>query len=64
MTLLYLDYNCFQRSFDDPTQIRLVCAVYVKTDILVTCDDRFLKQARRLNLSIEIINPIDYFREE
>ncbi len=23
MTLLYLDYNCFQRSFDDPTQIRI-----------------------------------------
>jgi len=23
MILLYLDYNCFQRSFDDPTQIRI-----------------------------------------
>ncbi len=146
MTLLYLDYNCFQRSFDDPTQIRiqmealacqeifartendtdiqlvwsfmhedeatlcpfpdrkieafrlsrlcqrrvgpeqaiydqakqyqqqerlsakdaihLACAIYTKVDILITCDDRFLKQARRLNLDIEIINPVDYFREE
>ncbi len=146
MTLLYLDYNCFQRSFDDPTQVRiqmealacqeiftraendadiqlvwsfmhqdetilcplpgrkvealrlsqlcqrkvgperaiydqakqyqqqerlsakdaihLACAVYVKADVLVTCDDRFLKQARRLNLDVEIINPVDYVREE
>ena len=146
MTLLYLNYNCFQRSFDDPAQIRiqleavacqeiftraendadiqlvwsfmhqdetilcpfpdrkieafrlsrlcqqrvgpereiydrakqyqqrahlsakdavhLACAVHVQADILITCDDRFLKQAKRLNLDIEIINPVDYFRGE
>ena len=23
MSLLYLDYNCFQRAFDDPAQIRI-----------------------------------------
>src|SRR5437588_8255289 len=23
MDLLYLDYNCFQRLFDDPTQVRI-----------------------------------------
>src|SRR5690349_1933749 len=23
MKLLYLDYNCFQRGFDDPTQMRI-----------------------------------------
>jgi hypothetical protein len=23
MTLIYLDYNCFQRGFDDPRQVRI-----------------------------------------
>ena len=146
MTLIYLDYNCFQRSFDDQNQIRIqlealacqeifiqaehrqdieliwsfmhadesmlcpfpdrkiealrlsglckvrigpevaiyhqakayqsqealsakdalhfACAVHAKADIFVTCDDRFRKQAKRLNTGLTVINPLDYFREE
>lgn len=44
--------------------IHLACAVYAKAELLITCDDRFLKQAQRLNLSIKIVNPVDYVREE
>ena len=44
--------------------IHLACAVYAKADLLITCDDRFLKQAQRLNLQIKIVNPVDYVREE
>jgi len=145
MDLVYLDYNCFQRGFDDPSQIRiqmealacheifikaergevqlvwsfmhqdetllcpfperkheafrlaalckikigpknevfdyaksfqekeglsskdalhLACAHYVKADFFLTCDDRLEKQAKRLNLKIRIMNPINYIRLE
>src|SRR3972149_1211276 len=38
MDLIYLDYNCFQRAFDDPKQIKiqmeaLACeAIFIKTE--------------------------------
>jgi hypothetical protein len=141
--LIYLDYNCFQRGFDDPRQIRiqmealacqeifvradgdevrlvwsfmhedetllcpfperkyevmrlatlcqvrlgpeeaitrrakafekkgglsakdaihLACASDCEADFFLTCDDRLLKQAKRLKLEIVIMNPIDYIR--
>lgn len=144
MDLIYLDYNCFQRGFDDPRQTRirieglacqeiftraergeirlvwsfmhedetilspfperkyevlrlatlcnvrvgpsddiydqaksfqkkgrlsakdvihLACALSVKADFFVTCDDRLIKQAKRLKLEMEVINPIDYIRQ-
>lgn len=44
--------------------IHLACAVYAKADLLITCDDRFLKQAQRLNLPIKVVNPVDFVREE
>ena len=44
--------------------IHLACAVYAQANYLITCDDRFLKQAQRLNLQITVINPVDYVREE
>ena len=145
MDLLYPDYNCFQRGFDDPSQIRIrmealaceeiflmaedkriemvwsfmhedetnlcpfpdridevrrlsllcerilgpekeicsnaksfqqlaglaskdalhiACAFYIKADYFITCDDLLIKRARRLNLEMTIINPIDYIRRE
>ena len=145
MTIVYLDYNCFQRGFDDSRQIRiqmealacqeiferaeagqiqlvwsfmhedetaicpflerkygvlrlsalcqirlgpreeirdlayefqkqgglsakdalhLACAAYVGADVFVTCDARLIRQARRLDLKVKIVNPIDYVREE
>jgi hypothetical protein len=144
MDLIYLDYNCFQRGFDDPRQIRiklealaceeifkraelgrinlvwsfmhddensfcpflerkvealrlstlckmrigpedkiynlaqdfqlkanlsskdaihLACAYHANSNYFLTCDIPFLKRAKRLNLSITILNPLDYIRE-
>ncbi|HHH41770.1 MAG TPA: PIN domain-containing protein [Chloroflexi bacterium] len=143
MTLIYLDYNCFQRGFDDPGQIRirmealacqeifiqaeegavqlvwsfmhedetmlcpfperklevlrlatlcairvgpeeaiqeiaeafqregslsakdaihLACASYVGADVFLTCDDKLIKRARRLDLEMAVMNPVDYVR--
>ena len=144
MDLIYLDYNCFQRGFDDPRQIKiqlealaceeifekaerenirlvwsfmhedeniicpfterkltiygliglceikigpnkeiyrlaknfeqtaklsskdaihLACACYAKCGYFLTCDDNLIKYARRLNLGIKIMNPVEYIRE-
>jgi predicted nucleic acid-binding protein len=141
MDLLYLDYNCFQRGFDDPGQVRiqiealacqeiftraergqvrlawsfmhedetlmcpfperryeaarlsslckmrigpeqeiyklaksfqqrrkmsakdaihLGCALYIKADYFLTCDDKLLKQAGQLKLKARIMNPVDF----
>ena len=145
MSLVYLDYNCFQRGFDDPQQIRiqmealacqeifvkaeegkarlvwsfmhedetilcpfperkyevlrlaalcevrvgpeediyklaksfqekrrlsakdaihLACASYVGAQVLLTCDDRLIRQAKQLTLGMVIMNPVDYVRQE
>ena len=144
MDLIYLDYNCFQRGFDDPYQIKiqlealaceeifarvergkiklvwsfmhedenilcpfmerklevcclsilcqvkvgpdeeicqlandfqqkgnlsskdalhLACAIYANSHFFITCDDELIKRAKRLNLELRIINPVDYIRE-
>jgi predicted nucleic acid-binding protein len=143
MGLIYLDYNCFQRGFDDPQQVRiqmealacqeiftraeqaedllvwsfmhedetilcpfperqieafrlstlckmrlgpeeaiyklaqsyskkrnlsakdavhLACAVHLEADFFLTCDDKLLKQARKLRLKVAILNPVDFIR--
>lgn len=145
MDLIYLDYNCFQRGFDDPRQVRiqmeaLACQeIFVKAeegkvrlvwsfmhedetglcpfperkygvmrlaalckvrvgpeeeiynlaksfqekrrlstkdaihlasascigaDVFLTCDDRLLRQAKRLKLKTVVMNPVDYIRQE
>lgn len=145
MDLIYLDYNCFQRGFDDPRQVRiqmealachevfvraeggkvrliwsfmhadetilcpfperkyevlrlaalckvrvgpegeiyklaksfrgegrlsakdaihLACASYVGADVFLTCDDRLIRRAKRLNLEMAVMNPVDYVRQE
>lgn len=144
MVLIYLDYNCFQRGFDDPNQVKiqmealacqelfikaergniqliwsfmhedenllcpfpdrkmevfrlsnlckvrigpereiydnaklfqqrggfsakdaihLSCAYYIKAGFFLTCDDELIKQAKKLNLKIKVMNPVDYIRE-
>jgi len=44
--------------------IHLACADYANADVFLTCDDNLIKQARRLKLSMKIVNPIDYVRRE
>jgi predicted nucleic acid-binding protein len=43
--------------------IHLACAVSVKSDVFVTCDDGIIKKAKMLD-TIEIKNPIDYIMKE
>ena len=35
----------------------------MKADFFLTCDDRLIKQAKRLQLEMEVLNPIDYIRD-
>lgn len=145
MDLIYLDYNCFQRRFDDPNQIpiqiealacqeifnwaeaqtvqliwsfmhedetllcpfperqefalelftlcqiriapedviyslaqeliqqgkfsakdilHVACATYAQANFFLTCDDALMRQAKKLALAYEIMNPVDYIRRE
>ncbi|NJP11633.1 MAG: type II toxin-antitoxin system VapC family toxin [Leptolyngbyaceae cyanobacterium RU_5_1] len=145
MDLIYLDYNCFQRRFDDSSQIRIqiealacqeifnwaeaqivqliwsfmhedetllcpfperrdfalelstlcqtriapeetiytlaqtliqqgrfsakdilhvACAIHAKANFFLTCDDALLRQAKKLTLPFEVMNPIDYIRRD
>jgi len=145
MDLIYLDYNCFQRRFDDSSQIRIqmealacqeifnwaenqtvqliwsfmhedetqlcpfperrdfawelstlchtrirpeesiytlaqsliqqgkfsakdilhvACAIHARANFFLTCDDALIRQARKLALAFEVMNPVDYIRRE
>ena len=44
--------------------LHIACAFYIKADYFITCDDLLVKRARRLNLEMRIINPIDDIRRE
>ena len=144
MDLIYLDYNCFQRCFDDPRQIKiqldalaceeifkkaerkaiklvwsfmhedenilcpfmerklevyrlsilcgvrvgpdkeiyhlaknfqqkaklsskdafhLACAYYAKCKFFISCDEELIKRAKRLNLEIKVMSPVEYIWE-
>lgn len=41
MDLIYLDYNCFQRSskMTSKDAIHLACAHFIKADYFLSCDD-------------------------
>ena len=42
--------------------VHIACAVYAGADVFLTCDDRLIKQAQRLDLRMKIANPIEYVR--
>jgi len=44
--------------------VHLGCAYYAKAKFFLTCDDKLMKQAKRLNLKIRVMNPVDYIRQE
>jgi predicted nucleic acid-binding protein len=43
--------------------IHVACASCINADYFLTCDDRLIKRAKRLNLKIAIMNPVDYIRQ-
>lgn len=70
MDLLYPDYNCFQRGFDDPSQVRIRMEALACEEIFLMAEDKrikllwsFMHEDGR-NLEMTIINPIDYIRRE
>lgn len=44
--------------------LHLACAVEVKANLFLTCDDDLRKKGQNLNLIIELLNPIDYITKE
>lgn len=43
--------------------IHLACATYAKAQFFLTCDNELLKGAKKLNLEINVMNPVEYIRE-
>lgn len=43
--------------------IHLACAYHAKCRYFLTCDNELIKRAKRLNLEIKIMNPVEYIRE-
>ncbi len=44
--------------------IHLACALYIKADYFLSCDNRLVSQANKLGLKMKILNPVDYVRME
>lgn len=44
--------------------IHLACASYVGANVFLTCDDRLIRQTKRLKLETVVMNPVDYIRQE
>nr|MDJ0572619.1 PIN domain-containing protein [Pleurocapsa sp. MO_192.B19] len=42
--------------------IHVAAAEYIQANLFLTCDDNLIKQAVKLNLQTDIMNPIDYIR--
>jgi predicted nucleic acid-binding protein len=43
--------------------LHLACARQASCEVFLTCDEAFIKRAKRLNLPMRIMNPVDYIRE-
>ncbi len=60
-------YNCaksfqIESNLSAKDAVHLACASYIKAEFFLTCDDGVIKYAKRLNLNIGVMNPIDYIR--
>ena len=44
--------------------LHLACAVEIKADYFLTCDDSLMRKAQRLQLATIVLNPVDYIRLE
>lgn len=43
--------------------VHFSCAVYLKSNFFLTCDDALTRRSKTLNISIRIMNPVEYIRE-
>lgn len=44
--------------------IHVACAVEIEADYFITCDDRLMRQAKKLDLALVLMNPVDFIRQE
>jgi predicted nucleic acid-binding protein len=44
--------------------IHLACALFIKADYFLSCDNRLVSQAKKFGLKMKILNPVDYIRME
>ncbi len=71
---IYMDNCCFNRPFDDQSQLKLklkgikskdalhiACAIFSKSDYFITTDDSILKKLKDFD-EINIIDPINFIR--
>ena len=40
--------------------LHVACALHARADWFLTCDDQLVKRAARLNLSLQVVNPVTY----
>ncbi|HKQ03650.1 MAG TPA: PIN domain-containing protein [Blastocatellia bacterium] len=43
--------------------IHLACAIHTGAEVFLTWDDKLLKQAARLGLTMRVLNPVDFIRQ-
>jgi hypothetical protein len=59
-----MDLCCFNRPFDDLSQDRIYLEADTdRVDVFLTTDDRLLRMAKKLNLTIKIDNPVFWLME-
>ena len=59
---LYLDNCCFNRPFDDQSQLRIRLETEAKSDYFLTTDDGIIKLNAQIN-EITIIDPIGFIKQ-
>lgn len=53
-----------QGKFSAKDIVHVACAVYAQANFFLTCDDALVRQAKKLVLACEVMNPVDYIRRE
>lgn len=53
-----------QGKFSAKDILHVACASYAQANFFLTCDDVLMRQAKRLALACEVMNPVDYIRRE
>jgi predicted nucleic acid-binding protein len=61
--ILFVRTVAIRSKLSSKDAVHLACAYYAKCWYFLTCDDNLIKYARRLNLGIKIMNPVEYIRE-
>ena len=53
-----------QGKFSAKDILHVACASYAQANFFLTCDDALLRQAKKLSLACEVMNPVNYIRRE